>query len=104
MLLGKRAGSHKPRTQLLAREKGLLLQLLSKRSFFIISVPLVMIDPSFICLQRVYTRQGAGNVFFLSDRPLVVGQFKSKLRCRGRAGGGGGGKGIEVTYSYSDLS
>lgn len=34
------------------------------------------------CLQpkkRVFTRQGPGNVFFLSDRARVVGQFKKKL-------------------------
>lgn len=30
-------------------------------------------------LKRVFTRQGPGNVFFLSDRALVVGQFKKKL-------------------------
>ncbi|RMX57541.1 hypothetical protein pdam_00005748 [Pocillopora damicornis] len=29
--------------------------------------------------ERVFTRQGPGNVFFLSDRALVVGQFKKKL-------------------------
>ncbi|KAL9966239.1 hypothetical protein ACROYT_G024286 [Oculina patagonica] len=29
--------------------------------------------------KRVYTRQGAGNLFFLSDRPHVVGQCKKKL-------------------------
>lgn len=29
--------------------------------------------------KAVYTRQGAGNLFFLSDRPHVVSQFKKKL-------------------------
>jgi len=28
---------------------------------------------------KVYTRQGAGNLFFLSDRPHAVGHFKRKL-------------------------
>ncbi|CAH3165616.1 unnamed protein product [Porites lobata] len=28
---------------------------------------------------KVYTRQGAGNLFFLSNRSHVVGQFRRKL-------------------------
>ncbi|XP_068744080.1 uncharacterized protein [Montipora capricornis] len=33
------------------------------------------------CLQAksVYTRHGAGNLFFLSNRPLVIAEFKRKL-------------------------
>ncbi|XP_068715701.1 uncharacterized protein [Montipora foliosa] len=28
---------------------------------------------------KVYTRHGAGNLFFLSNRPLVIAEFKRKL-------------------------
>lgn len=37
---------------------------------------------SFLFVQKVYTRQGAGNLFFLSNRSHVVGQFRSKLQAR----------------------
>lgn len=37
---------------------------------------------SFLFVQKVYTRQGAGNLFFLSHRSHVVGQFRSKLQAR----------------------
>ena len=36
----------------------------------------------FLFVQKVYTRQGAGNLFFLSNRSHVVGQFKSKWKVR----------------------
>ena len=36
----------------------------------------------FLFVQKVYTRQGAGNLFFLSNHSHVVGQFKSKLKVR----------------------
>ena len=37
---------------------------------------------SFLFVQKVYTREGAGNLFFLSNRSHVVGQFRSKLQAR----------------------
>lgn len=41
-----------------------------------------MIQHELGCLHaksRIFTRQGAGNLFFLSDRALVTAEFKRKL-------------------------